>query len=80
MKKILTLIATLLAISAMAQSSLDYSKLSQHPRLILKKGDIEAVKQKIETDEPLRIIHNIIERRANEFIPAAPTRYPERSH
>ncbi|MBQ2026458.1 MAG: heparinase II/III family protein, partial [Alistipes sp.] len=55
--------------------SLDYSKLSQHPRLILKKGDIEAVKQKIETDEPLRIIHNIIERRANEFIPAAPTRY-----
>ena len=75
MKKILTLIATLLAVSAMAQSSLDYSKLSQHPRLILKKGDIEAVKQKIETDEPLRIIHNIIERRANEFIPAEPTRY-----
>ena len=75
MKKLLTLIATLLAFSAMAQPSLDYSKLAQHPRLILKKGDIEAVKQKIATDEPLRIVHDIIESRTNEFIPAEPTRY-----
>ena len=75
MKRVLTLVALIFAISATASQSLDYSKLSQHPRLILKKGDIEAVKQKIEVDEPLRVIHNVIERRANKFIPLEPTKY-----
>lgn len=75
MKKILTLATLLFAISAMAQPSLDYSKLSQHPRLIVKKGDVEAVKQKIENDEPLRIFHNIIENRANSLISAEPIKY-----
>lgn len=75
MKKLLTLLAVLFATSAVAQSTLDYSKLSQHPRLILKKGDIEVVKQKIEEDQPLRIMHDIIERRTNDFISAEPTRY-----
>ena len=61
MKKLLTLIAVLLTVSATANQTLDYSKLAQHPRLIIKKGDIEAVKQKIESDQPLCIMHNIIE-------------------
>ncbi len=74
MKKLLTLIAVLLSISATAKS-IDYSKLAQHPRLILKKGDIEVVKQKIEEDQPLLILHDIIERRTNEFLAAEPTKY-----
>ena len=75
MKKLLTLIAALLTLSATANQAIDYSKLAQHPRLIIKEGDIEAVKQKIEYDQPLLTIHNIIERRTNDFIPAEPTKY-----
>lgn len=68
-------IALLFSVSAMAHNTLDYSKLAQHPRLILKSGDIEAVKQKIESDQPLCIIHDVIERRTNEFLTAEPTKY-----
>ena len=75
MKKLLTLVALFFATSAVAQTTIDYSKLAQHPRLILKSGDIEAVKQKIENDQPLRIIHDVIERRTNEFLTAEPTKY-----
>lgn len=75
MKKLLTLVALFFATSAVAQTTIDYSKLAQHPRLILKSGDIEAVKQKIESDQPLRIIHDVIERRTNEFLTAEPTKY-----
>ena len=75
MKRLLTLAALLFAITAAANQTLDYSKLSKHPRLILKKGDIEAVRQKIEEDQPLRIVHDVIERRSNDFLSAAPTKY-----
>ena len=75
MKQFMLAIALLFSVSAMAHSTLDYSKLAQHPRLILKSGDIEAVKQKIESDQPLRIIHDVIERRTNEFLTAEPTKY-----
>ena len=75
MKKLLTLIAALLTLSATANQTLDYSKLAQHPRLMLKEGDIKAVKQKIEHDQPLLILHDIIKCRTNDFIPAEPTKY-----
>ncbi len=75
MKRLLTLLAVLITLSAAANTTLDYSKLAQHPRLILKKGDIEAVKQKIENDQPLLILHDIIEQRTNGFLTAEPTKY-----
>ena len=75
MKRFMLAIALLFSVSAMAHSTLDCSKLAQHPRLILKSGDIEAVKQKIESDQPLCIIHDVIERRTNEFLAAEPTKY-----
>lgn len=75
MKKLLTLIAALLAMSATANQTLDYSKLAQHPRLMLKEGDIKAIRQKIEHDQPLLTLHDIIKRRTNDFIPAEPTKY-----
>ncbi len=75
MKKLLTLIAVLLTVSATANQTLDYSKLAQHPRLMLKEGDIKAIRQKIEHDQPLLTLHDIIERRTNDFIPAEPTKY-----
>lgn len=73
MKRITTLlIGILLSLSAIAVPTPDYSKLAGHPRLILKKGDIEAVRQKISTDQPLLLMHNVIEGRANDFIPMPP--------
>ena len=75
MKRFMLAIALLFSVSAMAHSTLDYSKLAQHPRLILKSGDIQAVKQKIESDQPLCIIHDVIGRRTNEFLTAEPTKY-----
>lgn len=75
MKRFMLAIALLFSVSAMAHSTLDYSKLAQHPRLILKSGDIETVKQKIESDQSLCIIHDVIERRTNEFLTAEPTKY-----
>ena len=70
MKKILTIIATLLSLTVMAQSTPDYSKLSSHPRLILKKGDVDSVRKKIAADIPLYNIHIAIEERANKYLNA----------
>ena len=75
MKRFVLALALLFSISATAHSVLDYSKLAQHPRLIIKKGDIEAVKHKIESDQPLCTLHNIIERKANDYLSAEPTKY-----
>ena len=75
MKRIVLAIALLFATSATAQVQPDYSELPNHPRLILKQGDIEAVRQKIENDQPLLIIHDVIERRTNDFLIAEPTKY-----
>ena len=74
MKILIYLIAILLSLSVVAQTTPDYSKLSAHPRLILKDGDIEAVRHKIVTDQPLRHIHCVIEDRANGFIYAPASR------
>lgn len=73
MKHLTTLlIGLLLSFSAVAAPTPDYSKLSAHPRLILKKGDMEAVRQKIATDQPLFLMHSVIEDRTNECIPLEP--------
>lgn len=63
------LAALLLATAAMAQPALDFTKIASHPRLILRQGDIEAVKEKVATDQPLRLIHCEIEDRTNRWVP-----------
>ena len=70
MKRLFVFIALTLSLSATAQPLPDYSKLSGHPRLILKQGDIELVREKITNDQPLRYMHCAIEERANNFISA----------
>ena len=75
MKRFALAIALLFSIAATAQVQPDYSKLAQHPRLILKQGDIDAVRQKIEEDQAVLIIHDVIERRTNDFLVAEPTKY-----
>lgn len=67
MKRLLTILAVLLSASAIAQPSLDFSKMPQHPRLILKKGDVEAMRTMVETDAPLRVLHTILEDRTNNL-------------
>ena len=75
MKHLSTLLfALLFSLVASATPQPDYSKLATHPRLILKKGDIEAVREKIATDQPFSLIHNVLEERANGFIPMEPTK------
>ena len=71
MKKVLSLLAVIFSFTAIAQPTPDYSKLSQHPRLILKEGDIELVRQKIERDRPLRKMHSIIKGRADKHLDLA---------
>ena len=73
MKHLSTLLfALLFSLVASATPQPDYSKLAAHPRLILKKGDIEAVREKIAADHPLFLMHSVIENRANEYIPMEP--------
>lgn len=71
MKQTFTLLLALLfSVTTIATPQPDYSKLkATHPRLILKSGDIEAVRQKIATDQPLFLMHHVIEERTNNFIP-----------
>ncbi|MBQ3027149.1 MAG: heparinase, partial [Alistipes sp.] len=74
MKRVLTLIAILISLTAVAQVKPDYSKLPAHPRLFLKAGDIEAVRSKITTDIPFRTIHSHIENYTeNKIMYAAPS-------
>lgn len=61
MKKLLVALALLFSFTAVAQIKPDYSKIPAHPRLFLKAGDIEAVRNKITTDVPFRTIHSHIE-------------------
>lgn len=70
MKKLLTLIAVLLSVSATAQPTPDYTKLANHPRLILKNGDLELLKGKIESDAALYSLHIQIEERAEKHLSA----------
>ena len=67
MKRALTILAVLLYASAIAQPSLDFSKMPQHPRLILKEGDVEAMRTMVEIDAPLRALHTILEDRTNNY-------------
>ena len=71
MKKVLTILAVIFSFTAIAQPTPDYSKLSQHPRLILKKGDIDAVKQRVIYDAPLRRVHQTIKGRADKHLDLA---------
>ena len=69
MKHFVTLLsALLLSFTVMAATAPDYSKLPSHPRLILKSGDIDAVRQKVDTDQPLQVIHKHIAQKANRTL------------
>lgn len=72
MKKVLTLLAVIFSFTAIAQPTPDYSKLSQHPRLILKEGDIEVVRKKIYNEPAIRAMHYNIENRANKCLNEEP--------
>ena len=76
MKRFAILLASLLlsSVATMATPTPDYSKLPAHPRLIVKSGDVEALRQKLATDAPLAAIHEIIEERSNSFMEKEPTK------
>ena len=68
MKLLFAIITIALSLSATAQTLPDYSKLSGHPRLIIKQGDVASVRKKVANDQPLRSIHCVIEERANGYL------------
>lgn len=73
MKHISTLlVALVLSLIASGAPTPEYSKLSGHPRIILKNGDVEAVREKIATDEPLRTMHHYIENKAKRLFQVEP--------
>ena len=76
MKRFAILLASLLlsSVATMATPTPDYSKLPAHPRLIVKSGDVEALRQKLATDAPLAAIHEIIEERSDSFMEKEPTK------
>ena len=76
MKRFAILLVSLLlsSVATMATPTPDYSKLPAHPRLIVKSGDVEALRQKLATDAPLAAIHEIIEERSDSFMDKEPTK------
>ena len=69
------LLVMLLSLSVKATPTPDYTKLPSHPRLILRSGDIEALRNKLATDVPLSIIHDEIEKRVDRFITQEPAQH-----
>ena len=76
MKRFAILLVSLLltSVATMATPTPDYSKLPAHPRLIIKSGDIEALRQKIANDAPIAAIHDVIEYRSNIYLDKEPTK------
>ena len=73
MKHVIALLsALLLYITANATPQPDYSKLSAHPRLILRSGDIEAMREKVTTDAALIRLHDIYEERTESYLYTEP--------
>uniref|UniRef100_UPI004055BFD5 heparinase II/III domain-containing protein n=1 Tax=Alistipes sp. TaxID=1872444 RepID=UPI004055BFD5 len=71
MKRVLLLLVVLTSFTAIAHPTPDYTKLPSHPRLILKNGDIDAVRQRVIYDAPLRKIHLHILNHTNKKILSA---------
>ena len=74
MKRFVLAIALLFSIAATAYAQLDYTKLSGHPRLLIKSGDIKAVHQKLASDEVFRQFHYDIEDKAQLMLTESPTK------
>lgn len=72
MRQLLLLLASLLSLVAAARPTPDYAKIAPHPRLILRQGDVEAMREMVETDAPLRALHCLFAERTNEYVNAEP--------
>ena len=72
-KYFLILLSTILfaSVSASAQA-LDYDKLAPHPRLLLKNGDIAAMKEFRDRSDNAREVHNRIISTADGYLSAMP--------
>ena len=72
-KYLLTLLSVILFASASAFSqTLDYEKLAPHPRLLLKKGDITAMKEFCDRSDNAKEVHNRIISTADGYLSAMP--------
>lgn len=60
-------ILSLLCLSVKAEQ-FDFSNIKSHPRIILKDGDIESLQKIIETDKPIRYLHNTVAELADKSL------------
>ena len=74
MKKylLLTVSALLFAATSLFAQELDYDKLAAHPRLLLNKGDITAMKEFCDNSANARKVHDMIISEANDYLTAMP--------
>ena len=74
MKKylLLSVSAILFAATSLFAQELDYDKLAAHPRLLLKKGDITAMKEFSTRSDNARKVHNVIISEANGYLSVSP--------
>ena len=72
-KLLLTLFSvTFIGISSLLAQSIDYDKLAPHPRLLLKSGDVTAMKEYVEKSSNAKAVHNFIITEADKMLGSAP--------
>ena len=77
MKKLLIflLFAALFAVGSLSAQSLDYDKLTPHPRLLLKTGDITAMRALPARSATAKIVHDRIIAESERIIGLAPVEH-----
>ena len=72
-KLLLTLFSvTFIGISSLLAQAIDYDKLAPHPRLLLKKGDVTAIKQYVAESANGKKVHDYILAEAEKTLALAP--------
>lgn len=74
MKKLLLTLffATFIGISSLLAQAIDYDKLAPHPRILLRNGDVTAMKEYVAQSPNAKSVHNFIIAEADKMLDAAP--------
>ena len=74
MKKLLLPLfsVTFIGISSLLAQAIDYDKLAPHPRILLKSGDVTAMKEYVEKSSNAKAVHNFIITEADKMLSSAP--------
>ena len=70
MKKLLLTLffATFIGISSLLAQAIDYDKLAPHPRILLRNGDVTAMKEYVAQSPNAKSVHNFIIAEADKYL------------